>query len=189
MNTSQSDSDSSQSFVQLVGSYISHSFEHDHGIHIVINISGAGKTYPVDVNIQSNDGTSVDYCVRSEQLIWGFPYSDGINTPASLSYVGDLHLDDSDFQLGNEAFLSQLLSKMASTANKIVVYGMMYTDSESQGLTSGLHDIHYNQPHQDGCIGFTTLDGAQKRILWVYFKFQSQHLPVDNDPNYTDDES
>lgn len=172
-----------QQFARLVGEYKSKSFEHDHGVHIVLNTEANGVIYPIDVNIQSTDGTSVDYSVRSELLNWGFEFPDGIDTDVSLSYVNDLNLTDADFNVGTEPVLAQMLSNLATTSDKIIAYGMMYTDCSAAEANPaganhsvGFHDIHYNTPGCDGAIGFATLEGSQKRILWVYFKFQNQHL-------------
>ena len=158
----------SQQFARLVGTYVSHSFEHDNGVHLVLNISASGKTYSVDVNIQSIDGSEVEYCQKSGALM-SFP--DGLDTNVSLSYVSDCSLVDDDFQSADQSFLSDLIMKLLANANQVVVYGMMYTDGNVQGL----HDIHYNPSmrNQDGALGFVT----STETTWIYCKFQNEHLP------------
>lgn len=157
----------SQQFARLVGTYVSHSFEHDNGVHLVLNISANGKTYPVDVNIQSIDGSEVEYCQESGSLA---TFTNGLDTDVTLSYVSDLHLTDNDFQSVSQGTLSNLILKLVANANQVVVYGMMYTD----GTVQGLHDIHYNPSmrNQDGALGFVTASST----TWIYCKFQNEHI-------------
>ena len=140
--------------------------------HFILDMEVDEKVYECDVNIHSEDGTNIQICIVDEEIKTDDQrLNKGLHTNVTLSYVNDLKLKDADFKSIDQMQLTNLLLNLSNTADSILIYGTLYSDAHKQGI----HDIHYNYPHDDGAIGFYY--GTNKsHIQWVYLKFAGQAL-------------
>lgn len=166
---------------RIIGEYKGQHIEHTTSIHLVLDIWVTDGIYTADVNIHSNDGSDVEFCIMDEKKSTPVSCTNGIDTQVHLRY-SDLGLKQSDFKTATPGELYSYLSHLATQCNKIIVYGFIYHDTN----LNGIHDIHMNTSDtqwtkypsrsDDGVIGFY-FDCDHPHVQWVYIKFKTQYLP------------
>jgi len=179
-NTHRYHSSSNDTYGRIIGDYKGQHIEHTTSTHLVLDIWVTDGIYTADVNIHSNDGSDVEFCIMDEKKSTPVSYTNGIDTQVHLLY-SDLGLKRSDFKTASPGELYSYLSHLATQCDKIIVYGFIYHDNN----LNGIHDIHMNTADtqwtkypsrsDDGVIGFY-FDCDHPHVQWVYIKFKTQYL-------------
>lgn len=174
--SSSSSSSKEDRFVRLVGTYLDQRLEHIQSDHLLLDIQVLEERYTAAVNIHSRDGSDVSYVIFDQKTTEDLPM--GVTENVTLSYR-ELGLRQDDFSTVHEQDLYIILSSLARSCSKIIIYGYLYQDGEEKGI----HDIHMNccdsnwtkwkNRPSDGIIGFV----YPNHIQWVAIKFSTQYLP------------
>jgi hypothetical protein len=142
-------------FGRLVGQFQSSSHiplrgGQDTGRHIYLSLKvpegPSVGIFECAVNIRSDEGTTVLYCERIEDLDSGGAPADGFNASIRLSYgaglggdgVDYIGLTDSDFKSIVNDELYNRIADLSQGCDRMAAYGVTYSDG------TGIHDIHMN---------------------------------------------
>jgi hypothetical protein len=155
------------------------------GDHLQFEVNiGAGTSYQVDINTQSEDGTSIELYLAIEDLTptgpnpaepFGSP-TYGVFTDVQLSYQG-LGLTDAEFEAVTYSRLDSQLEAALNGSTFVALYGQIFDDGGPNG--KGIHETHYTgHPNQDGAIAVYGLDPAKQTPIrtWFYFKFEQDKI-------------
>ncbi|MGD0960892.1 MAG: DUF2278 family protein [Methylomonas sp.] len=152
------------------------------GEHLIFNINaGTGVLYEVDLNIKDANGSYQGFYLAQEQDNGADPHTDpvqiGLIDNAQVDYK-QLGITADDFIPTNDRSISNAVEKALDQAAFVAVYGIIYQDSDKQGI----HDVHHNTrgtPNQDGALlVYTKADNNQFIRTWFFFKFQNDNTLV-----------